>query len=50
VLGRIVELGFSKEVVDKYVTRKGRTVAEEEAFYRLSFNERLNALRSGQAL
>ena len=50
VLGRIIELGLSKEVVDRYVTRKGRTVAEEEAFYRLPFNERINALRSGEAL
>jgi hypothetical protein len=48
VLGRIIELRLSKEVVDKYVTRKGRTVAEEEAFYRLPFNGRMNALRSGR--
>jgi hypothetical protein len=50
VLGRIIELGLTKESVDKFVTRKGRTVAEEEAFYRLPFNERMNALRSGEAL
>jgi hypothetical protein len=50
VLARIIGLGLSKEVVDKYVTCKGRTVADEEAFYRLPFNERMNALRSGEAL
>lgn len=50
VLGRIIELGLSKETVDRYVTRRGRTVAEEEAFYRLPFKERMNALRSGEVL
>lgn len=50
VLARIIELDLSKDVVDQYVTRKGRTVAEEEAFYRLPFNERMNSLRTGAAL
>ena len=50
VLGRIIELKLSKEVVDRYVTRRSRTVAEEEAFFRLQFNERMNALRTGAAL
>jgi hypothetical protein len=50
VLGRIVELGLTQETVDRYITRKGRTIAEEEAFYRLPFNGRMNALRSGEAL
>ena len=50
VLARILELGLSNEAVDRYITRKGRTVAEEEAFYRMDFEERVNALRSGEAL
>jgi hypothetical protein len=50
VLGRIIELNLTKETVDKYITRKGRTIAEEEAFYQLPFNARINALRSGVAL
>jgi hypothetical protein len=50
VLGRIIELGLTQELVDRYVVRKGRTVAEEEAFYRLPFNKRMNALQSGEAL
>jgi hypothetical protein len=50
VLGRIIELNLSKEAVDKYVTRRGRTVAEEERFFNLSFEARMQALRSGEAL
>jgi hypothetical protein len=50
VLGRIIELDLSKEVVDKYVTRRGRTDQEDAAFYRLPFSERIAALRSGEAL
>ena len=50
VLGRIIELRLSKKIVDRYVTRHSRTVEQEEAFYRLSFDERMNALRSGAAL
>jgi hypothetical protein len=50
VLGRCIELGLSKELVDRYITRKGRTVADEEAFYRLSFEARMQALRTGAAL
>ncbi len=49
VLLRIIELGLSIEVVDRYVTRRGRTVAEEEAFYRLPFEARMEALRTGAA-
>jgi hypothetical protein len=50
VIGRILHLGLSKETVDRYVTRKGRTVAEEQAFYRLPFKARMQALRTGAAL
>jgi len=50
VLGRIIELGLTKESVDKYVTRKGRTVAEEEAFFRMDFAARVKAIRTGVAL
>jgi hypothetical protein len=47
VWARMLELKLSKEVVDAYVLRRGRTFAEEKAFYRLSFEERVNALRRG---
>jgi len=50
VLGRIIELGLTKETVDKYVTRRGRTVAEEERFFNLPFEARMQALRTGAAL
>jgi hypothetical protein len=50
VLGRIIELDLSKEVVDRYITRKGRTVAEEEAFFRMDCAARVEALRTGAAL
>jgi len=50
VLGRIIELKLSKEVVDKYVCRTGRTVAEEQSFYRMDFPERIKAIREGTAL
>jgi hypothetical protein len=50
VLGRIIELGLSKETIHKYITRRGRTVAEEERFFNLSFDARMQALRSGEAL
>ena len=50
VLGRIIELGLSKEIVDRYVTRRDRTVADEEAFFRMDFPARVKAIRSGEAL
>ena len=50
VLARILELGLSDEAVNRYITRKGRTVAEEEAFYRMDFAERVEALRTGAAI
>jgi hypothetical protein len=50
VLGRIIELGLSKEIVDRYITRHGRTIAEEERFLNLSFEAQMQALRSGEAL
>jgi hypothetical protein len=50
VLGRIIELGLSKEAVDRYIARKGRTVTEEASFYRFDFAARVEALRTGAAL
>jgi len=50
VLGRIIELGLSKEIVDRYITRRGRTVAEEERFFNLSFDARMQALRTEAAV
>jgi hypothetical protein len=50
VLGRIIELGLSKEILDKYVTRNGRTVAEEEAFLGMDVEARVKAIRGGEAL
>lgn len=50
VLGRIIELGLAEEAVDRYITRRGRTVAEEERFFNLSFEARMQALRTGAPL
>jgi hypothetical protein len=50
VVGRIMELGLEGETVYRYVTRRDRTVAEEERFFNLSFESRMQALRTGAAL
>jgi len=49
VLGRIIELGLTKESVDKFVTCRGRRVAEEEAFFKMDFAARVKAIRTGAA-
>jgi hypothetical protein len=50
VLGRCIELKIPKATVDAYVTRRGRSIAAEEAFFILSFDARMAALRQGEAL
>jgi hypothetical protein len=50
VVGRCIELEIPKSVVDTYVARRGRSIAAEEAFFRLSFDARMAALRQGEAL
>jgi hypothetical protein len=50
VVGRCIELEIRKATVDAYVTRRGRSILAEEAFFRLSFDARMAALRQGEAL
>lgn len=49
IAGRIMELGLDGDTVFRYLTRRGRTIAEEQAFLRLDFDARMHALRTGAA-
>jgi hypothetical protein len=49
VLMRVIQLGLTQEVIDKYVLRTGRSIEEEQRFYRMPFETRMEALRTGEA-